>query len=550
MYAEEVLKRHGALVAKRAVWEAYWQEIAEFVRPIRAQVTERSSSPSTEDYAELFDTTARQANITLAAGQFASVTPLSEKWFMFSPPRALAENDRVRSWYNTITDISHEVLAHSNFYDQIHELYLDRGAFGTAAIYIEEGDRAPVFFRNCPIGSFTLSEDNEGYVDTCFREFRMSARAAAQEYGEEALSERTRKLLGDSAKQDEEICLIHAVYPRRERDPQKRDAINKPYASITVEKDARKVLRHSGYDEMPFAATRYHKWGDSPYGWGPGWVSLPETRQLNFLEKNMDALAEIAAFPRILLPDTQEGEVDLRAAGVSYFDANNPNAVPREWGTQGRYDVGRDRAEMRRRAINEIFYVDLFRLFANIDKQMTAREVAERSSEKLSQFAPIFARMTTELFTPLLGRVYAILIRGGFFPPPPEELLVADGEELFLPDPALSYTSRMAMAIKALQNVAWSRALETAMPLMRVDPTVMDNFNLEAIIRDTARNDGLPERWIRPEEEVAQIRQQRAQAQQQAQAVDAAQKGADALNKFGQVPEDLREQVQGALMGG
>src|SRR5690606_4715799 len=119
-----------------------------------------------------------------------------------------------------------------------------------------------------------------------------------------------------------------------------------------------------------------------------------ESRQLNFLEKNMDALAEIAAFPRMLIPQNYVGDIDTRAGGVTYFDASNPNAAPREWATNGRYDVGLDRANRKQRAIEDAFHVDLFQMFSQQEKQMTATEVSERAAEKLIQFSPTFARMT------------------------------------------------------------------------------------------------------------------------------------------------------------
>src|SRR6185436_2076880 len=101
------------------------------------------------------------------------------------------------------------------------------------------------------------------------------------------------------------------------------------------------------------------------------------------------------------------------AMGVTYFsrDLAGANLMPREWMTAGRYDVGLDRIKERQRAIEDAFHVPLFQMFAQLEKQMTAREVAERSSEKLIQFSPTFSRLTSELFNPLLERIFGILLR-------------------------------------------------------------------------------------------------------------------------------------------
>ena len=84
------------------------------------------------------------------------------------------------------------------------------------------------------------------------------------------------------------------------------------------------------------------------------------------------------------------------------------------------------RENRKQQAIESAFHVDMFRMFASIDKQMTATEVAERSTEKLVQFSPSFTRKTTELLTPMLRSVFGILIRGGKVPPPPQDAIIMD----------------------------------------------------------------------------------------------------------------------------
>lgn len=264
-------------------------------------------------------------------------------------------------------------------------------------------------------------------------------------------------------------------------------------------------------------------------------MALPEARQLNFLEKQMDALAEISAFPRLLFPDTHEGDIDTRADGVTYYDASNPNALPREWATGGRYDVGKDRAEIKRKAIDNAFHVDLFSMFAQLDKQMTAREVAERSAEKLIQFSPTFARMTTELFTPLLRRVFGILVRiDGVFPKPPPELVQSG----FMPEPEVSYSSRIALAIKALENNSFMRTMETVLPLAQIRPDILDNYDFDTIERDKARNEGMPARWLLDEDKRDEIRAQRDRQQAQMMQAQQAEMMAGAAAKAGSIKED------------
>lgn len=551
--AKRLLDRHAALKGERAAWDAFWQEVGDYVMPRKAQVLEQTDAPSTVKQQVLFDSTAIRANNILANGQLAWMTPHESSWFSFDPPPEMSGNDRVAQWFKRCSEIAHLEFSRSNFYSEIHELYLDRGAFGTAVIFCDTGKLSALRFETWDVGSFSVAEDDEGYVDTVSREYCFTLRQAEQHFGRENLSEEMQKALGEAAsdpkKLDARYTFLHMIYPRspEEIDPEKVDPENMPIASVYIDQKAKQVVKVSGYRELPFFVTRFLKWGKAPYGWSPSWIALPDSRQLNFLEKNLDALAEVTAFPRMLVPQNYAGDFDLRANGVTYFDPNNPNAVPREWMTGGRYDVGLDRANRKQRAIEDAFHVDLFQMFSQQEKQMTATEVSERAAEKLIQFSPTFARMTTELFNPMLRRAFALLLRGGYFPPPPPEALAQDAGGPYLPEPKISYSSRIAMSIRALENNAFNRTLAMMMPVAELRPDILDNFDFDRIVRAMARNDGMPSEWMLDAEVVKQMREARAQAAAQQAQMEQLGGLADAAGKAGRI--DPASAVGKALEG-
>jgi hypothetical protein len=269
-------------------------------------------------------------------------------------------------------------------------------------------------------------------------------------------------------------------------------------------------------------------------------MALPECRQLNFLSKQLDALAEIKAFPRLLMPATHEGEVDLRSGGVTYYDPTQPNALPQEWAQGGDYQIGLERENRKTEAINTAMHVDMFRMFASLERaNMTATEVAERASEKLVQFSPSFTRKTTELLSPMLRGVFGILIRNGHFPPPPPDAILMDemGQPI-IPEPEVSYVSKVALAIRAMQNLSLSRTMERNAIIAQVRPEVLDNFKWDVISRETARNDGLPADWLAEEDEVEQARAARAEAQMKMQQQQEMLTMAEAAGKAGSVKQD------------
>ena len=549
--ADYILMRHADLASERAPWDTVWQELAEFCLPRKAEISAKRSMPDTSRYDVLFDTTAMQGAATLANGQLAYITPADSRWFVYEPPRGVT-SDRAKQWYAKCSEIAQLMLATSNFYTEIHETYFDDSVFGTYALFVQAGRNHPLSFSKFDCGTYSIAEDDEGDVTTLFRELELTAEQAAEKFGEENLSEKMQKALeairrsgkGGTVKHK----FIHAIYKRNEsdRDRGKEDGPNKAYASVYVEQSSRHVCRDSGFDEKPFFAGRHVKSMNGPYGVSPAWMALPEARQLNFLTKQLDALAEVKAFPRLLIPATHEGEIDLRSGGVTYFDPTQPNATPQEWMTQGEYQIGLERENRKQQAIERAFHVDMFRMFASIDKQMTATEVAERSTEKLVQFSPSFTRKTTELLTPMLRSVFGILIRGNKFPPPPAEAIIRDqmGQPV-LPEPEISYVSKVALALRAMHNLSLARTMERNAVIAQVRPEVLDNFRWDVIARETARNDGLPSDWLAEEVDVENERAARAQMQAKMQQEQSMLNMAEAAGKAGSVKQDS---ALGALM--
>jgi len=551
--------RYEALKSLRTPWEGLWQEAADYVMP-RRDPSMNGTISLTKD-ARLFDTTAGQACMTLANGQLAWMSPQESPWFAFTSPPGGESDDDLSLWLAKCTDRVREALAVSNFYTSVHEMYLDRSGFGTGCLFVEPGKKSLFNVQYWPVGSYVIDEDDEGNVDTVIRCFKLTARQAAQRFGEEKLSQKMRdKLAAGGAQEQEKVEFLHFIMPRddADRDKSKIDDMNMPIASVYMEADGCHICRTSGYEEMPVMVTRYLEWGSGMgnlYGWSPAFMALPDARQLNYIQKMLDALAEKAAFPPVLAPDDLEGEIDPNAGGVTYFskDLANAGLMPKEWMTQGRYDIGKDRVLQKQESIKTAFHVDLFQMFAQLDKQMTAREVAERSSEKLIQFSPTFARLVTELFNPLLARLFGIALRGGLLGTAsdiPASAVVPVGNGLAeVAPPRVQYSSRIALAMRALPTLALHRSLELMGGMAQIQATgapVTDNVDWDKAFRESAINDGVPADYLKSQQGMQEIREARAQAEAQAQQQQQAMAAADAAAKMGGIPP---ESPVGAAIG-
>jgi hypothetical protein len=152
-----VLHRHESLKSKRAPWDAFWQEVAEFVMPRKAEIMSSTTAPTTHRDSVLFDSTAVYANMVLSNGCMSYLTPADSRWFSFDAPAALKGEDAVEQYCRQCTEVASMEIANSNFYSEIHELYLDRGCFGTAVLFCEEGRKTALNFRKFDVGSFSIA---------------------------------------------------------------------------------------------------------------------------------------------------------------------------------------------------------------------------------------------------------------------------------------------------------------------------------------------------------------------------------------------------------
>jgi hypothetical protein len=534
MSPQSLLDQYEALRALRDPNLSIWQDLANICFPRRAGLHAlnraqpvNGRAPDRSGMAEQWDGTAMRACHTLATGQAARITPMGGRWFVLRPPAHLKENRQAADYYARASEILVAKLAGSNFYNRAFEAYLERGAYGIAAVECTAGANGRgLHFKTHPIGTYAIAENSLDEVDTVFRSSYRSPAQLIEQYGEEGnIPQEVRNKYEEPATRhqpsEEIIC---AILPRKDRDPRALDARNKPIASYHIHRTSAALLYESGYDSMPIAVSRWQTNPLSPYGWGPADYALPEAAQANFQEQMLDVLAEVAAFPRVLYPAGMKDEIDFSAMGLTAFDPQaGETAVPREWLTAGRYDIGKDRAADKKRAIESAFFTQLFEGVSRLSPDATATQVAAIVNESRELFHPIYSNMVREFLTPILRRSFTLLLLQGEMPPPPAEVIEQDSLSAFIADPEVEYVSAMSMALEASHMQSFQDILNTLVPIASLDPSFLQFLNPDTIGASMLRLKGLPTAWLRSEEDLAALRQAAAQAAQAQQAVQLSQ---------------------------
>jgi hypothetical protein len=159
-----------------------------------------------------------------------------------------------------------------------------------------------------------------------------------------------------------------------------------------------------------------------------------------------------------------------------------------------------------RTAVHNGYYTDLFLLLAD-RKNMTATEVQERIAEKMIMLGPVIGRLQSEMLDPIITRTFGILLRRGILLPPPQ---VLEGKEL-----VVEYVSPLALAQRREAVTSVSSLLQLTGGVAQFVPEVVDKIDADKVIDEAAEIFGVSPEIIRDGKQVATIRQQRAEAQQE-----------------------------------
>jgi hypothetical protein len=259
---------------------------------------------------------------------------------------------------------------------------------------------------------------------------------------------------------------------------------------------------------------------------------LPDIKMINEMSKTVIRAGQKAVDPPLIIAD--DGvilPVNAKPGAATFARMDGRTQAPiQPLFTGARVDIGFEMMEQRRKVIQDSFLVTLFQILVE-SPQMTATEVLQRAQEKGALLAPTVGRQQSEALGPLIEREFAVLAEQGMIPAMPPALEEATGEY------EVEYVSPLTQAMRAPEGVGILRTLESVQAIAAVDPSVMDNFNTDEITRSLAEINGAPQRILRDEEEVAEMRGQRQQAEAMQAGMNSAPQLADAGLKVAQIAE-------------
>lgn len=483
----------------------------------------------------------------LASGLVSGKSSPTSQWFKLKIGRLdSTTTSPVSLWLSECERLLYLIFSESNFYNAIGVFYYDLVIFGTAALLIYEHFDNVINCVNPCLGEYYIDIDGDYFPTVFYREFTMTVDAVVSKFGRENVSAPILQLYDDpgGANRTRELIVAHSIEPNndgrgREFGFSDRFAYRECYwewgGSTSPQGGAAAppgFLRRSGYYEQPAIMGRWDIVSNDPYGRSPGMDALPDQKQVQLeTRRKAQAIDKMVNPPLVADVQLKNQPANLTPGGITYVQGFAAGGKP---GFASVYEtkfpvqeITADLAEVKSR-LSQIFFNDVLRVASQYETRsnVTAVEWDLRKSESLVMLGPVLERIDFEVLKPVLERVFAIANRAGILPPAPAEI---QGQMM-----NIEFVSVLAQAQQATQAAGIERLFQITGGLVGVDPSVMDNIDIDFAVDKYSSLLGNDPRMIRAPDALQGIRQQRAQQQAQAQQADIAQKlsqGAANLSK-------------------
>ena len=558
LFRQKAESRLLGLRTNRYSWWVHGRELADYILPRRYKwlITPNQQQRGSPINQHILDSTGTLAARNLAAGMMMGCSDPTKRWFRYKINNIdSTQTSPISLWLSAVERLINLILLQSNFYDSLAIFYFDLVVFGTAVMLIYEDYENVIRCFNPCFGEYYVDQDGYYRPNVFAREFTNTVDQCANRFGVENLSPSTARLWTEGGTSlTRELVVAHLIEPNEDGRKYGVPEIF-PYRECYWEwggsaspqgggGNTRGLLSSRGFHENPAITCRWDLVSNDAYGRSPGMDALPDIKQLQVETKRLSqGIDKMVNPPMVGDIQLKNQPASLLPGGVTYV---NGMTVSGKAGFAPAYLVNPQVKEMMeqmadvRSRIKETFYNNLFQTISQFETRsnVTATEIDARRAEAMLMLGPVLERLNHEAFAPMHERIFGIASRVGILPPAPREIAGANIHTQFTSMIELAQNGAQASGIERLFNMAGA--------LAGIDPAAVDNIDIDYGLDKVSFLYNNDPKLIRSPKELAAIRAQRAQAQQQQQV--AAQ--ADTAQKLAAGAKSLSEASpgQGSLM--
>ena len=568
---KKLLDRYGELYRERSLYHDMWQDITDYVVPRRYNFKgDKQRGLTVGD--NVFDGTAQSAHDILVSGFYGNILSAQFPWVRLQIPsfggptfnrsssmrkynHRMDKIPEIRTFIGDYEYALYDEYQRSNFYDVMPEFISDASSIGTSTIYMEEDTTTrKTIYTVCNPGECYISPNKYGKVDTLFRRFKMTVRQLKQKFPGRLPPE-----IEAIQKSETQFTVIHAVYPRNEREMYqvgarfmpKVDNLNMPWASVYILEEKKVIMAEQGYRQFPYACWRWRVNSEESYGRSPSSDALITILGGNILAKSMYKVAQLAAEPPWNIPSEMRGQERIVPNGRNYYEDKARLATPSPVGSN--YSIGKDREDEVRNIIKNFYHVDFFMMLSRAamdGAQLSVPQVMEMQSEKASVLGTIIGRFASDGLDVINDRTVELATEGGRMPEMPQIMMELFGGETLRYD----YIGPLAQMQKRLfRTQGIMSGLKVMGELEAIKPGTMDLIDIDYAAKELLESFGWPAHGFTDEAKVQETRDARKkQIMQEAQVKQAAlmSQAVPNLSKGAEANSPMDQMMQGKMAEG
>jgi len=515
--------------SERGNFNTLYQSAAEWCNPPANNINQINSSGERKQTTRLIDIGIKSRRM-FTAGMMAHLFPQGQNWVrVVTEDKDLMAKDNVTRALTSVTKKFSSAIENSNFHEEMGQCIDHLGYIGTTALYCESTKKDVLNWRSHYINQFFFCENYQGIVDTVIREFKLTARQAMQQFGDDA-PEQCKEHGQDVGTSNKEYNFIHVVMPRSNYKHGSKKKDEKPIASYYVCCTTKEIVLESGYDEMPYSIGRFYKTNYEKYGRSPALEVYATLPMINDMEKTRLRGAQRVSNPPWLSPnDGSVRRISNDQGSIIYWNAGNPLSKPEQLQPSDNVLINDEMIIKKEQEIMDAFYVPLFNPLHE-KKNMTFGETQERISLSMQFLTPAVGRVNKYFVRPGLERAFALMLRAGKFP----ELEIPELSEATI---SFDLVGKASLAARQIELFGTMTAIEQTGLVGQVKPEIWDNWDADETARFIQEVNMVPIALQASEDDRDGARQKRLETQQKQEAMAAAQVASDAYVKTTKAPE-------------
>lgn len=527
-------RRHAQMKSARSTLDSHCQEIAQLVLPMMSTFQQQhlNQMQGEKRTQKLMESTAPLALDRYASAIEGFLVPRGERWSKLTTnDRRLNNSPRVKMWFDEANDTLFNLRydPRSGFQSQMHGCLTGVGAFGTTGLFVDRAVKSDRFgglsagtrYTGVPLVNLYISQGANGLVDTVHREWRHSARNCVTDFGDECPEEIARVA---EKEPDTEFTIVHIVMPNPERIIGAPGYRGMEFASFYLWLDKSQVISRGGYNTLRYAIARGPSGPGEHYGRSAAMTVLAEIKTINEMRRGILRAQHMNLNPPTLIHSEMGTNFRIRPGDVNagmVSQDGKPLAIPFQMGE--RFQPAENEMERIRHVINDAFLLTLFQILIERPTQ-TATETLQRAKEQAVLVAPLIGRLQSEFLGTMIESEVDLMAEIGALPPLPPELIEARGEY------QITYQSDIVRALQTGELDAYRHWFADVAPMAQVNPQLLEIVDHEGILREAAEKRGIPQKYIRTDEQLQALREQRAAAEASQSLIPAAEQLAQVEN--------------------